>query len=293
MSDTTHFVWGNFFNVLRFSGLAPFKKTKTEFYEVSTKLLYFSLIFVVLIFLIYIAFDVKVVVDFMKGKDFYSDAFILISLLGFSWQCIFALLIISYKSSLICDLLNKIVKLKKKLKVLMHCEMKEIFLRANISMYYIAEYLALIADSSVLLIQNKSWRLGPFFDFFISLVFIAVEFNFVLYVNNSLIIFEKINFGLSKKKLLVNGLRVKMLRAIHFQACEIVELINKCFSEMLLVFVATEFATLVYEIHFRNDNDDDKWRSYMKSAFWFLFYAMKLINKVGNCERVYAEVSSK
>lgn len=128
MSENTYFDWGHSFNFLRLTGLAPFKKTKQGKYLVSQKLKLYSFILFLIALLNFPANYQMLIKSDVEKENFLSIAFILFDISGYTIASIFSILITHYKSSVMCNLINKIIKTKENLNKMSKLKIKNYFL---------------------------------------------------------------------------------------------------------------------------------------------------------------------
>lgn len=289
MSNHTYFDWGHFFNFLRFLGLAPYEKTKMGDYNVSKIFQFYSLMIALLVS-IYFYFGYEMIKGYVDGENLLSITFILLDILGFTFASIFCILATVYKSAQLSFLVNKIIKTNKNVNKLFTFEIKNrhglgIFIYSAIqNLSYIGYFVMYVISVKS---SNLVYYLKCLLSFLTGLIFVASDINFLIFLNNSFIIFNKINYIIYSKK----NLRMKNLKKTYLKACDIVDLINKCFSKMLLVLVVIEFSGLVFIVYFNNKHDSKGFS--FAPIFWFLTYILKLLVKVVNGRSVKIEVKYK
>lgn len=288
MSEHTYIIWGNFFNFLRFTGLAPYEKTKTGTYIVCKKFQIYSL-FISLLNFSYFLLDYQIIMRYMEGENILSIIFILLDMLGYNFAFILCVLTIIYKSSELSFLINRIIKINKSFQKLASLEFKNSYV-FGINLYFFTQNILFLSLSITDNIRENIWDINHFLKAFFSLlagqIFIFTDINILFFMNNSFIIFRGINLLILKKDLKYS----KIFLRFHNKACDIVDLINKCFSEVLFVFVAVEFSSLVFVVHFKNKHGSDEYDSMSLSIHWFLLYFAKLFIKVAYGRSVKIEV---
>lgn len=287
MSENTYFDWGNLFNFLRLMGLAPYERTETGNYNVSKKFQLYSFTIAFLVSLFFY-FDDGIIKGYLDGENLLSIAFLLLNVLGYTFASVFCILATVYNVTQFSFLINKIIELNKDLD-------KSPILRTKnrygfkLYLYCICQGFLFITNNIIYIISEKNRNLVYYFTCILTSLtgqaFVATDINFVIFVNNSFIIFKKINCVLYLKKNLSN---LKTLRKTCSKACDINDLINKCFSEMLLVLVTTEFSALVFLVYFKNKHDSRGFTAV--PIFWLLTYFLKLFIKIESGRSVKSEV---
>lgn len=301
-----HFQWGNLLFIFRISGITPYLKNELGEFKVS-KFLYFWCLIIVMLTITFYSYVSKNVVRFFKG-DLITDAFAVYNTIGGYFTCVFCHCILLYNYLDMANIINTTEDILKK-----------VLPRKNVNWLQGIFVLDLLvaAGNFYLQISNKPNLIGPLSAVLLVHYYLLLfHVIFAMFVWNIEISFREINLKIceeivyfSRNSKLMQILwrsnlknfqnllwnRVKTRRSIYLSLCDLVILVDVCFSNTNSLLIAASFCSMIYSSFLVYDALQNKFANNFLQVIMGLYRVssniLKLVALLKVCSGAEKEVS--